>query len=37
LGASTRGDGNLNGGLARYKEGFGGHTVVQDSYRLDLT
>jgi hypothetical protein len=38
FGGSTQRDGTyLNGGLARYKESFGGRTVVQDSYRLDLT
>jgi hypothetical protein len=38
LGASIQSDGIcLNRGLARYKESFGGRTVVQDSYRLDLT
>lgn len=38
FGASTVSDGRyLNRGLARYKESFGGRTVVQDSYRLDLT
>jgi hypothetical protein len=37
FGASTLSDGTLNGGLARYKESFGGRTVVQDSYSLDLT
>jgi hypothetical protein len=38
LGASTVRDGTfLNGGLASYKESFGGRTVVQDSYRLDIS
>jgi hypothetical protein len=38
FGSSTQQDGRyLNGGLAHYKESFGGRTVVQDSYRLDLT
>jgi hypothetical protein len=38
FGASTQCDRkSLNDGLARYKESFGGRTVVQDSYRLDLT
>jgi hypothetical protein len=38
FGSSTQRDGKyLNGGLAHYKESFGGRTVVQDSYRLDLT
>jgi hypothetical protein len=38
FGTSTERDGRyLNGGLARYKESFGGSTVVQDSYRLDLS
>ena len=37
FGSSTRSDGTLNRGLARYKESFGGRTVVQDSYCLDLT
>ena len=37
FGSSTQQDGNyLNGGLIHYKESFGGRTVVQDSYRLDL-
>jgi hypothetical protein len=37
FGASTVRDGTfLNGGLASYKESFGGRTVVQDSYRLDI-
>jgi hypothetical protein len=37
FGASTRCDGTyLNQGLAHYKESFGGRTVVQDTYRLDL-
>jgi hypothetical protein len=37
FGASTLSNGTLNSGLARYKESFGGRTVVQDLYRLDLT
>lgn len=38
FGASTERDGTfLNGGLARYKESFGGRTVVQDSYRLYIS
>jgi hypothetical protein len=37
FGGSTRGDGALNSGLVRYKEAFGGRTVVQDTYRLELT
>ena len=38
FGSSTQRDGKyLNSGLAHYKESFGGRTVVQDSYRLDLT
>lgn len=38
FGSSTQHDGKyLNGGLAHYKESFGGRTIVQDSYRLDLT
>ena len=37
FGSSTSNNGDLNVGLAHYKESFGGHTVVQDSYRLDLT
>jgi hypothetical protein len=38
FGACTQRDGIwLNDSLARYKESFGGRTVVQDSYRLDLT
>jgi hypothetical protein len=38
FGASTVCDGTyLNGGLAHYKESFGGRTVVQDSYRLDIS
>jgi hypothetical protein len=38
FGGSTQRDGtSLNNGLIRYKESFGGCTVVQDSYRLDLT
>ena len=37
FGSSTQRDGKyLNGGLTHYKESFGGRTVVQDSYRLDL-
>jgi hypothetical protein len=37
FGSSTGSNGNyLNVGLAHYKESFGGRTVVQDSYRLDL-
>jgi len=37
FGSSTKRDGTyLNGGLASYKESFGGRTVVQDSYRLDI-
>jgi len=37
FGASMQRDGTyLNAGLAHYKESFGGRTVVQDSYRLDL-
>jgi hypothetical protein len=37
FGASTQCNGTyLNLGLAHYKESFGGRTVVQDSYRLDL-
>lgn len=38
LGASNQpGDASLNHGLARYKESFGGRSVVQDSYCLDLS
>jgi hypothetical protein len=38
FGSSTQLDGKyLNSGVAHYKETFGGRTVVQDSYRLDLT
>jgi hypothetical protein len=37
FGSSTRHDDNhLNVGLAHYKESFGGRTVIQDTYRLDL-
>jgi hypothetical protein len=38
FGASTEHDGTyLDSGLAQYKESFGGRTIVQDSYRLNLT
>jgi hypothetical protein len=38
FGSSTqRNSKYLNSGIADYKERFGGRTVVQDSYRLDLT
>jgi hypothetical protein len=38
FGSSSQRDGkSLNSGVAHYKERFGGRTVVQDSYHLDLT
>jgi hypothetical protein len=38
FGSSMERDGTfLNNRVARYKESFGGRTVVQDSYRLALT
>jgi lipid II:glycine glycyltransferase (peptidoglycan interpeptide bridge formation enzyme) len=38
FGGSTQHGGScLNDGLVRYKESFGGRTVVQDSFRLDIT
>lgn len=38
FGVSTEHDGHLlNHGLARYKEGFGGRSIVHDFYRIDIT
>ena len=37
FGSSMRDGKYLNSGVAHYKERFGGRTVVQDSYRLELT
>lgn len=37
FGISTERDGHvLNHGLTRYKEGFGGRSIVHDFYRIDI-